>query len=766
LLDLILTRINSNLVSNCQTHAGVSDHDSIHFYLSLKSSTNHAKYETVTMRNYKEIDFDLLSQYFYMGVTVPFLPLCESNPDSDIDTISSLFMTKAVEVLDSVVPLSSRRRIIKARPRWFNEEVLKARREVRKYERRLRNARSTNLSFLLNCAKQHLKKSIRSAKKSHWSIQLDKFSTDPKRLWSLLLHSSGRVANRVLPSLPDVSDSHLAIEFNQYFQQKVVTLKESLGQVSPPHIEDELQIGSILSSFSSVSPGQVKRLITRSLDKTSKCDLIPTWLVKKCLNGFLLSITALINRCLSQGIPASFKHSIITPILKQGKPSSDLSSYRPISNLPYIAKLVENIVVGQITDHLDHNNLFDNQQFAYRAKHSCELALLELSDFIFSAADKGEVTIVLLLDMSAAFDTVEHSILLQRLSSMGIRDQALSWCRHYLSNRFSSVSCRGELSTPLSISHGVPQGSVLGPLLFIIYISEVSRIIKRHGLNHVFYADDLKLYTSSKVSDIKAALSKIQSCADEINNWLTYNKLVFNADKTELLIAGSRPQLSKIPLDVSIVVGTATVKPSVCVRDLGVYIDSAMTMKQHVNRISSTAFSYLRVISRMRYCINEHCTFLLIHSLVLSRIDYCISILYGASSRELDRLQKIINYAVRVIKRLKKSDDVAPILRTLEWPNISQRITKRICSTVHKVLYQGKPFHLSNKVHLNTSSVNTRRAADPLLLQQPVMMTNIGRRAFSYCGPHLWNSLPLETRKIKDNKLFSDKVQEFLLSSS
>jgi hypothetical protein len=183
---------------------------------------------------------------------------------------------------------------------------------------------------------------------------------------------------------------------------------------------------------------------------------------------------------------------------------SQTKAQTQVPNLPFISKIIEKIVAQQITDHLNANQLFDSRQFAYRANHSCELALLTLSNHIYSSADNGEVTVVLLLDMSAAFDTVQHDILLDRLLSLGVCGHALNWLTQYLRDRASSVSCRGVTSAPLINAFRVPQGSVLGPLIFIIYIYTVSLIIKQHDVNHIFFADDLKLYASAKVKDISS----------------------------------------------------------------------------------------------------------------------------------------------------------------------------------------------------------------------------------------------------------------------
>ena len=287
---------------------------------------------------------------------------------------------------------------------------------------------------------------------------------------------------------------------------------------------------------------------------------------------------------------------------------------------------------------------------------------------------------------------------------------------------------------------------------------------RRHGFKHIFYADDLKLYASSCVAEISGLLHRIHLCVTEVNNWITFNKLVFNPEKTELLFCGSRIQLSKVPHDLLINISNIIIKSSMSVRDLGVHIDSTMSLKSHVNKVSQTAFTYLRVISRMRHLLNERSTTLLVHSLVLSRLIYCGSLYYGVNKSEIVQLNRIINYAVRVTKKLGTTDDVSQISSLLNWPDVTQRIIHHVCCIIHQVIYHRVPHTLSASIYLNNLSVNTRRGADQLLLKLPPTKTNSGRRAFKYCGPYLWNKLPLDIRQIKDKNTFSDKLLLFLIN--
>jgi hypothetical protein len=303
-------------------------------------------------------------------------------------------------------------------------------------------------------------------------------------------------------------------------------------------------------------------------------------------------------------------------------------------------------------------------------------------------------------------------------------------------------------------------------LLFIMYISAIASITKRHNVNRISYADDIQLYASVKVDDIDTLLNKIQLCVNEISRWLTGSQLVFNAGKTELLICGTRQQLSKLPNDISITIDGSVIKPSKCVRDLGVWLDPHLTFKDHVNKVTRSALLYLRVISRQRHHLNDKCTSLLIHSLVFTRIDYCSSLFYNINQCELVKLQGIINYAARVLKKMRKSDDVRHVITMVKWLRMKQRIQHRIGCLMYKILNTGKPHSLAELFKPCSSTVNTRRSCDPYLLNIPLVRTVLGERSFKRCGATVWNMLSPEAHSSSNSGAFARNSMELLFSQS
>ncbi|MDF4285579.1 reverse transcriptase family protein, partial [Vibrio parahaemolyticus] len=216
-----------------------------------------------------------------------------------------------------------------------------------------------------------------------------------------------------------------------------------------------------------------------------------------------------------------------------------LANYRPISNLPFMSKILEKVVADQLCDFLHDNNLSEEFQSGFRVHHSTVTALVKITNDLF-ASDKRLVSVLVLLDLSAAFDTIDHLILLQGLEHfIGLKGSALSWFKSYLSDRFQFVDVSNEPSLRTEVCFGVPQGSVLGPILFTLYMLPLGNIIRNHSINFHCYADDTQLYLSMKPEESNQ-LTKLHNCLKDIKTWMSTNFLMLNSDKTEVIVLGPK----------------------------------------------------------------------------------------------------------------------------------------------------------------------------------------------------------------------------------
>ena len=283
-------------------------------------------------------------------------------------------------------------------------------------------------------------------------------------------------------------------------------------------------------------------------------DPLPSYVMKQCVSTLLPVITSIVNRSLdTASMPESLKIAQIDPHLKKfGLDHEMFKNFRPVSNLAFVSKVIEKAVAAQLIEYIDSNDLGELYQSAYKKMHSTETALLKMQNDILRAIDQHKTVALLLLDLSAAFDTVDHAILLHRLQSrFGISEKALYWFRSYLDNRWQYVSLRGTKSSCHRTCYGVPQGSVLGPILYLIYTSPLGDIVRRHGMSFHCYADDTQIYFAFE-SDTPAAVTseRIEACIKDVSDWMSTNMLIFNMDKIELVLIGSqyRPKLCLRPI--------------------------------------------------------------------------------------------------------------------------------------------------------------------------------------------------------------------------
>ena len=292
--------------------------------------------------------------------------------------------------------------------------------------------------------------------------------------------------------------------------------------------------------FKLVSVDEIKQLILSSPKSTCLLDPVPSNLLPHCIDSIAPIITRIVNLSLSSGVfSKQLKSALVKPLLKKSNlDPNDLKNYRPISNLSFLSKLIERVIAARLSSHLSSHNLMSKLQSAYRKFHSSETALLYVQNDILASLDAGHSTALLLLDLSAAFDTIDHSILIHRLQHwFGISSTALNLLSSFLSDRFQTVITPTSKSNPVLLEYGIPQGSVLGPLLYSLYTTPLHSIISKYpSLRCHFYADDTQIYLSFSPELASSAFTSIETCIKDIFTWMIGNKLSVNPDKTEYLL--------------------------------------------------------------------------------------------------------------------------------------------------------------------------------------------------------------------------------------
>ena len=473
-----------------------------------------------------------------------------------------------------------------------------------------------------------------------------------------------------------------------------------------------------------------------------------------------------VNKSLSCGVvPQCFKHALVKPLLKKANLDPNcLSNYRPVSNLPFLSKVLERIVLKQFLQHLESHSLLEPFQSAYRKCHSTETALLRVVNDLLQASDSGHVSILSLLDLSAAFDTIDHDILIRRLhTTFGCSGTVLDWFTSYLSFRTQSVLV-GHASTPSALKCGVPQGSVLGPLLFTLYTQSLSTVICQSGHSYHFFADDSQLHNSSTPSDFPVLVHSLKDCIEDVAEWMCDSMLKMNHDKTELVAIGTKPKISQVTLNLTPVsISGHNIPFSQSVRNLGVFIDETLSMDVHIKHLCRILFCQLRRLGKIRPFLSTDAANKLAVSFVLTRLDYCNSLLAGLPDNKLNKLQRIQNHAARIVLRKPRHVSATSLLRTLHWLPVKARIQYKIaCLCFQCLSHNTMPPYLSDLLH-SYQPPRTLRSVDTSLLSVPrFCLETFGRRSFSVFGPTVWNSLPLPLRKTQCFSTFKKKLKTHL----
>ena len=465
-------------------------------------------------------------------------------------------------------------------------------------------------------------------------------------------------------------------------------------------------------------------------------------------------------------MPDSIKSAIVTPLIK--KPTldkEDLKNYRPVSNLPFVSKVIERVVDNQLRSHMSENDLFECMQSAYRANHSTETALVRVLNDILLAVDKKQMVGLVLLDLSAAFDTINHSVLLQRLRDrIGLDGTALKWFKSYLTNRSQKVSVKGSLSSSFRLETGVPQGSVLGPLLFTIYMSPLADLIRKHGIEVHFFADDTQIYICFSQSEVTTSIANLEMCIRAVRQWMAQNFLKLNDDKTEFLLLTSKHLNGSIAFPSSIRVGDLDVAAVSMARNIGAMFDTHVSLDQHVRSISKSCYFQLHNISQIRKFLTPGATALLVNALVTSKLDGLNALLVGLPQQTIMSLQRVQNHAARVVTGVARYDHITPVLHDLHWLPVHYRIQFKILLLTFKCVLGIAPSYLSDLINMYKPS-RSLRSQDQLLLQQPrARLASYGDRAFAIVAPSLWNQVPYDIRASSSVTIFKKRLKTYLFS--
>ena len=453
-------------------------------------------------------------------------------------------------------------------------------------------------------------------------------------------------------------------------------------------------------------------------------------------------------------VPDQMKIARMIPLFKAGDRSL-FTNYRPISILPSFSKFLEKVVYNRLHNYLSKLEILCDDQFGFRKNHSTSLALIDLYEKISLALDHNEHAVGVFLDLSKAFDTVDHNILLDKLEHYGIRGLALDWVRSYLSNRLQFVQFNGQCSSPQTISCGVPQGSILGPLFFLLYINDLNNVSMLVEL--ILFADDTNLFMSHKDPVYLAA--SLNSELNKLSTWFKANKLSLNLKKTNFMLFKPRQKKYHFPLQICInEQRIEQVKETVF---LGVVLDEHLSWKPHISQVARKISKSIGVINRARFFLPKPCLKTLYYCLVYPYLHYCIIVWGSTYKTNLRRLVSLQKRVIRIISKSTFDSHSDPIFKELELLKLSDirqlELGKLMFSLNHSLL--PSKFNIYFSLNKQVHSYATRHAND---FHLPFCRTNLRKFSVSFQGPTYYNSIGNDIKESNSLHLFKTKLKKKL----
>ena len=715
--------------SSTEADFKISDHETIFVY--IENDQNHD--DRVNIKCWNRYSKQALSQLVSRSLDChPITGTLDHKAAVLIDTLkectNKLVFEKSVD--------------INSANSWYSLDLVRLKRERDKKYKKFHRSNSNDDWNRYTTARNVYSRALKKARCEYIQRKIDQHQNNSKKLWKILkklMKSKGKPPQSItFNGSEEQSARIIADKFNAYFVDSVRLINQSIELVNEPHeIRQPFSENCRFDCFRPITFAKLKD-ICFSLERSAGIDNVNAKVIQDCFHVIGHDLLDLVNESLQTGhVPKVWKESLVIPIPKVNG-TDKAEEFRPINMLHTLEKLLELVVKGQLMNYLNSSDLLIPEQSGYREGHSCESALNLVLAKWKEKIEAKETIFAVFLDLKRAFETISRPLLLQTLKRFGIVGTAYKWFESYLCDRTQKTRFDNFESDSTANTLGVPQGSVLGPILFIIYINDMKRVLRFCDIN--LFADDTVLFIAAK--NLDEAVAHLNEDLHYLAKWLKFKQLKLNIGKTKYLIissANSRP-------NVNIVIDGETIERVNELKYLGVIIDDKLTFKSHIDNVIKKMAKKYGILCRLKNELTVGSKIQLYKSIISPHIDFCPSILFLANSTQMLRLQRLQNRVMRLILKCNRYTSSSFMLDALQWLSVKQRVYFLTMVFLYKIFNDMLPRYLCDRIKRGSSlhRYNTRNAEDA---RTPHFLLRRSQNSLLYKGINFFNSMPRQIKR-------------------
>ena len=692
--------------------------------------------------------------------------------NSRLDTIESsydpnvsveMFYSIINDILSKHAPVKEKRVKRYVQPEWFNEEIkcaINKRNTLHKLKKYDEFKMQRNLVSSL----------IRKSKKNFYNNAISNCKSTSS-MWKNMRCISGNVSKNKSFQLPPKlvyndtvkkDDYDILNAFNEHFInianiiEKKKFVMENFSELK--HILDKKLVTNVFE-IEYISAFEVKKIIDNlNPKKSSGLDGVGPRILKYCGDFITPSIAYIINQSIDTGcFPDKLKEAFVLPIYKTGN-REDPNNYRPISILPSISKIFERHIASQLLNFFKTTDILHKTQSGFRQNHSCQTALIHMINTWLNDIDSGKYVGAVFLDLRKAFDLVDHEILLHKLHLYHFSSKSIKLFSSYLSNRMQVIKVGNSISSTLKVTSGVPQGSILGPLLFLLYINDISYNITSGKID--LYADDSTLHESDK--DLIILQNKLQINLDKIHRWCKVNNMSLHPTKSKCMIISTKNKFSQNKnLKLHLTIDNLCLENVTVQKVLGVFIDNTLTWNIQLSKISAKINTKIALLKRIIHYLTDDMKMLFYNAYILSTMDYCC-ILWGNSKKCINTMNKLQERTARIIKRNISDNSDSSVVNDLHWLSFENRCKYHLAVLVYQ--RNLTPNYILELLSFSSNETYSLRSISNNQMMMPKIRTNYMKQSFSYKSTKTWNEIPVSIRSKSSVNVFKKSLQNYLLN--